>query len=112
MDPFNILKEDKLKVNWGGLLRVVGPKLVGLAAGALSGWIYTKTAGAITLDPAGMEKLVGLIVTMSGSATAVTKIHEAYVNPVGAPSPIVAQAGVAVKEEATTNAEAEDGKSK
>lgn len=94
-----------MKVNWKGLLRVAGPKLVGLVAGAFSGWVYTKTAGAISLDPENTEKLIGLIVTMSGGATGAAKVTEAFVNPLGAPSPVVAQEGIEVKKDVTAKIE-------
>lgn len=104
-----LIKGDNLKINWKGLLRVAGPKVIGLVTGAVSGWIYTKTAGAVSLDPANTEKLIGLIVTMSGAATAASKTSEAFVNPLGAPSPIVAQEGVVVKAQVT--AEQKQGES-
>lgn len=91
-----------MKFNWKGLLRVAGPKLIGLGVGAASGWVYTHTAGAVSLDPANTEKLIGLIVTMSGGATTATKISEAFVNPLGAPSPVVAEHGVEVKKTVET----------
>lgn len=83
-------------MNWGGLLRVVAPRLLGGVASAAAGWVFVHSKGAVTLDPTQMVELgTTMILTYGGIHTAAA----AKVNPTAAASPIVASEGVEVKKE-------------
>lgn len=87
-----------MNFNWGGLVRVLAPRVLGGVASAAAGLVFTKTHGAVTLDPTAMVELgTTMLLTYGATHTAAA----AKINPVGAASPVVAQQGVEVKKELT-----------
>jgi uncharacterized membrane protein len=98
-----------MSFNWGGLVRVLAPRIIGAAASGLAGLVFTKTHGAVSLDPTQLTELgTTMILTYGVTHTAAS----AKINPVGAASPVVAQEGVEVKktlvEEAKTTPQPEN----
>lgn len=91
-------------MNWGGLLRVIAPRLLGVVASGAAGWVFAHSHGAVTLDP---TQMVELGTTMLGAYAAAHTGTAAVVNPTAAASPIVAQEGVEVKKELEANKPAE-----
>lgn len=83
-------------MNWGAILRVFVPKLIGAGAGLASGYIYAHTKGAIQLDP---EQIANLAVIMMGSATVTGKLAEWKLNPSGSAAPALVTEGIAKNEE-------------
>jgi hypothetical protein len=91
-----------MNFNWGGLVRVLAPRLLGGLASAAAGAVFAKTHGAVTLDPTAMVELGTTMILTYGVAHTAAGAH---INPVGAASPIVAQEGVTVKNDLTAAAD-------
>jgi hypothetical protein len=77
-------------MNWAGLIRVLAPRLLGGVASAAAGWVFTKSHGAVQLDPTQMVELgTTMILTYGLSHTAVA----AKINPAAAATPTLAEVG-------------------
>lgn len=62
----------------GGILKALGPRVIGAAVTGVAGWIYAKTKGAVVVDPGmAVEMIVGGLVTYAASHRAASAI----VNP-------------------------------
>lgn len=85
-------------MNWGGLLRVIAPRLIGVAASAAAGFIYDKTKGAVALNP---DQITVLGVTMLGAYAAGHTATAAAINPAAAATPTLAEAGKEAQKELT-----------
>jgi hypothetical protein len=86
------------KINWGGLIRVLAPRIVGSAVALGTGWIATKTNGAVTLNP---EQVSAMLVAygLGHIGTA------AVINPASAATPTLADAGKEAQKELTVTPE-------
>lgn len=61
-----------------GILKAIGPRLIGVAVAGLSSWIYDKTKGAVQMDAETTTQLVtGMLVVYAGAHRAAS----AYLNP-------------------------------
>lgn len=83
-------------MNWGGLLRVIAPRLIGVVASAGAGWIYTHSKGTVSLDP---DQLTILGTTMLASYAAGHTATAAAINPAAAATPTLAEAGKEAQKE-------------
>jgi hypothetical protein len=96
-----------MNFNWGGLFRVIAPRVIGAAASGLAGYVFTKTKGAVSLDPTQLTELGTTMILTYGMAH---QAASASINPVGAASPIVASEGVNVKTTLTEEKAATENK--
>lgn len=61
-----------------GILKAVGPRLIGIAVAAIASLVYDKTKGAIQMDPETTTQLVtGMLVVYAGAHRAAS----AVINP-------------------------------
>jgi hypothetical protein len=77
-------------MNFGTLWGMFGPRVVGTAASLLSGYVFAKTKGTVSVDPAQVVELAGTMIGTYALAHTATSVK---VNPAAAASPALIEQG-------------------